>query len=423
MSPVVVPSLMPSSDNDDISSFDFRQRIINKNRTNKKAGGFQSMGLSQTSLKGVLRKGYKIPTPIQRKVTIMMAIPLILLGKDVVAMARTGSGKTAAFIIPMLDRLKIEDQFDALHRNPDIIVATPGRLLHIIMEMNIKLSTIQYVVFDEGDRLFEMGFSEQLAETLHRLPKARQTLIFSATLPRALAEFSRAGLIDPVLIRLDVDSKLSPLTKIAHMICSADHKFSILFHLIQNVVPAKEQIIVFFATKHHVEYAENLLRDLGVSCVGVHSGLDPVARNQAVYGFRANRTRALLVTDLAARGIDIPLLYCAINFHFPGQPKLFIHRVGRVGRAGRAGVSYSLVDPTEMPYLLDLFVSLGRSIELATHDDATYSHENWPSGLLGRAPLEINETFGYLVRQRRATNSTLWGEGSNGVAIGKSGAR
>ncbi|VEL29230.1 unnamed protein product [Protopolystoma xenopodis] len=261
------------------------------------------MGLSQTSLKGVLRKGYKMPTPIQRKVTIMIAIPLILLGKDVVAMARTGSGKTAAFIIPMLDRLKyhspvgpralilsptkelamqtlsfikqlgkfscltvavilggdkIEDQFDALHRNPDIIVATPGRLLHIIMEMNIKLSTIQYVVFDEGDRLFEMGFSEQLAETLHRLPKARQTLIFSATLPRALAEFSRAGLIDPVLIRLDVDSKLSPLTKIAHMICSADHKFSILFHLIQNVVPAKEQIIVFFATKHHVEYAENV---------------------------------------------------------------------------------------------------------------------------------------------------------------------
>ncbi|KAL3192816.1 hypothetical protein MRX96_058676 [Rhipicephalus microplus] len=186
----------------------------------KKSGGFQAMGLSHAILKGILKRGYKQPTPIQRK-----AIPVVLEGRDVVAMARTGSGKTAAFLVPILERLggrsphtgpralilsptrelalqthkfakelgkftdlrstvilggdSIEDQFEAIHENPDLLIATPGRFLHVVMEMNLRLNSVKYVVFDEADRLFEMGFQEQLTEVLHRLPEGRQTLLFS----------------------------------------------------------------------------------------------------------------------------------------------------------------------------------------------------------------------------------------------------
>ncbi|PKU28324.1 atp-dependent rna helicase ddx54 [Limosa lapponica baueri] len=213
-----------------------------------------TLGLSYPVFKGIMKKGYKVPTPIQRK-----TIPAILRGRDVVAMARTGSGKTACFLIPMFERLKapsqagaralilsptrelalqtlkftkelgkftglktalilggdkMEDQFAALHENPDIIIATPGRLVHVAVEMKLKLHTVEYVVFDEADRLFEMGFAEQLQEIIARLPDCHQTVLFSATLPKLLVEFARAGLTEPMLIRLDVESKLSEQLKV-----------------------------------------------------------------------------------------------------------------------------------------------------------------------------------------------------------------
>jgi len=244
------------NDNDeDGEGLDTRGMISAHNKKRKKSGGFQSMGLSFPVFKGIMKKGYRLPTPIQRK-----TIPLIMDGKDVVAMARTGSGKTAAFLIPMFERFKahsakvgarglilsptrelalqtlkftkelgrftglkasvilggdrMEDQFEALHGNPDIIIATPGRFLHVMMEMDLKLASVEYVVFDEADRLFELGFSQQLHEILHRLPDSRQTLLFSATLPRLLVDFTKAGLTDPVLLRLDVESKLSDQLKV-----------------------------------------------------------------------------------------------------------------------------------------------------------------------------------------------------------------
>lgn len=236
----------------------------------KKSGGFQSMGLSFEVVKGITKRGYRVPTPIQRK-----TIPLILEGRDVVAMAKTGSGKTACFLIPLFERLKRRDptkgaralilsptrelavqtykfikelgkfldlktilvlggdsmdsQFSAIHTCPDVIVATPGRFLHLCVEMDLKLNSIgkeflqktqikpffymviyllEYVVFDEADRLFEMGFGEQLNETLHRLPHSRQMVMFSATLPKLLVDFARAGLSDPVLIRLGMSFSL-----------------------------------------------------------------------------------------------------------------------------------------------------------------------------------------------------------------------
>uniref|UniRef100_A0A1X7TF89 RNA helicase n=2 Tax=Amphimedon queenslandica TaxID=400682 RepID=A0A1X7TF89_AMPQE len=330
-------------------------------------------------------------------------------GKDVVAMARTGSGKTAAFLIPLFERLKshspqvsgvrglilsptrelalqtmkftkelgrftglraavilggdrIEDQFSTMHENPDIIIATPGRFLHLLLEMDMKLLHVEYVVFDEADRLFEMGFSEQLHEIIHKLPEQRQTLLFSATLPKMLVDFAKAGLTDPVLIRLDVDSKLSNQLSLSFLSCRSDDKTAVLLYLLRSVIPPNQQSVIFVATKHHVEYLKEILSSAGIDSSYVYGSLDQTARKISIGKFLYKKTNVLLVTDIAARGIDIPLLDNVINYHFPSKAKLFVHRVGRVARAGRTGTAYSLVSPDEGAYVVDLHLFLGRNI-------------------------------------------------------------
>ncbi|CAG0898499.1 unnamed protein product, partial [Darwinula stevensoni] len=388
------------------NELDMRKLVSWQNKKKKKSGGFQSMGLSHAVFKGIMRKGYKVPTPIQRK-----CIPVIMDGRDMVGMARTGSGKTAAFLIPMLEKLQVhsastgaralilsptrelalqtlkftkelgrftglkaavivggesmEDQFAALHENPDIILATPGRLCHVCIEMSLKLTSIHYVVFDEADRLFEMGFQEQLHEILRRLPENRQTLLFSATLPKLLVDFAKAGLSDPVLIRLDVESKLSEQLKLAFFSVRAEDKLALLLHLLRNVIPTDQLTVIFMATKHYVDYLnlqghspakiikelklprstvykaiarykelgttqDLVLEKAGVPRTYLYSSLDPTARKINAAKFSSRKVNLLIVTDIAARGIDIPLLDNVINFDFPSKPKLFVHRVGEL---------------------------------------------------------------------------------------------
>ncbi|KAM3938094.1 ATP-dependent RNA helicase DDX54 [Leptodactylus fuscus] len=422
---VHLPSF-PTAEAGSDTELDTRQLIRAQNKKKKKSGGFQSMGLSYPVFKGVMKKGYKVPTPIQRKV-----IPVILDGKDVVAMARTGSGKTACFLIPMFEKLKahsaqtgvrglilsptrelalqtlkftkelgkftglktalilggdkMEDQFAALHENPDIIIATPGRLMHVAVEMNLKLRSVEYVVFDEADRLFEMGFAEQLQEILSRLPETRQTLLFSATLPKMLLEFARAGLTEPVLIRLDVDSKLSDQLALSFFHVRVEDKPAVLLHLLRCVVKPQEQTVIFVATKHHAEYLKELLDMQGIPCSHIYSSLDQTARKINLGLFLHGKVRALLVTDVAARGIDIPMLDNVINYNFPPKAKLFLHRVGRVARAGRSGTAYSLVAPDETPYVYDLHLFLGRPLKLAG-DPETCSDID---GVMGRVPQSL----------------------------------
>ncbi|KAI5309604.1 ATP-dependent RNA helicase dbp10 [Ascosphaera atra] len=406
------------------------------------------MGLSSSSLKAIAKKGFAVPTPIQRKV-----IPAVLDGQDVVAMARTGSGKTAAFVIPMVERLKnhspkvgsralilspsrelalqtlkvvkdlgrgtdlssvllvggdsMENQFGYMTRNPDVIIATPGRFLHLKVEMNLDLSSIRYVVFDEADRLFEMGFAAQLSEILHGLPSSRQTLLFSATLPRTLVEFARAGLQDPSLIRLDAENKVSPNLQNAFFTVKSAEKEGALLHVLHDVInvptgeteaskmmrekarkikeedhrkpkrkrhvvngikihgaPTEHSTIVFVATKHHAEYITSLLREAGFAVSYAYGSLNQAARKIEAQKFRTGVTHIFVVTDVAARGIDIPILANVINYDFPTQPKIFIHRVGRTARAGQRGWSYSLVRDSDAPYLLDLLLFLGRPLVL-----------------------------------------------------------
>ena len=417
-----------------------------KGRTVKKGGGFQAMGLNTNLLKAITRKGFSVPTPIQRK-----TIPLLLNEKDVVGMARTGSGKTAAFVVPMIEKLKahsnkvgaralilspsrelalqtllvvkdlgrgtdlrsillvggdsLEEQFQAMANNPDIIIATPGRFLHLKVEMDLDLSSVRYVVFDEADRLFEMGFAAQLTEILHALPSSRQTLLFSATLPKSLVEFARAGLQEPILVRLDADSKISPDLQSAFFSLKSSEKEGALLHLLQEVlhVPTGSQLvsnedaqkpgkkrkrieasgpkqvsnphstIVFASTKHHVEYLANLLKKAGYAVSYVYGALDQTARKEQVESFRHGQSNILVVTDVAARGIDIPVLANVINYDFPSQPKIYVHRVGRTARAGQKGCSYSLLADADAPYLLDLQLFLGRRLVTGRSSSSEFS--------------------------------------------------
>ena len=450
-----------SDDDDDEAIIAASQAASNRKATNvkgrsvKKGGGFQAMGLNANLLKAITRKGFSVPTPIQRK-----TIPLLLQEKDVVGMARTGSGKTAAFVIPLIEKLKthgskvgaralvmspsrelalqtlqvvkelgrgtdlkcvllvggdsLEEQFAAMTSNPDVVIATPGRFLHLKVEMRLDLSSMRYVVFDEADRLFEMGFAAQLTEILHSLPISRQTLLFSATLPKSLVEFARAGLQDPVLVRLDAESKISPDLQSAFFTVKSSEKEGALLHLLQDVIqlppqsepedsedhpgnpprskkrkrgdvldsgtaqaPSPHSTIVFAATKHHVEYLANLLRLAGFAVSYVYGSLDQTARKIQVQRFRTGKSNILVVTDVAARGIDIPVLANVINYDFPSQPKIFVHRVGRTARAGQKGWSYSFITNADAPYLLDLQLFLGKPLVVGREkkDGVSYSED------------------------------------------------
>lgn len=267
--------------------------------------------------------------------------------------------------------------------------------------MNYKLSTVEYVVFDEADRLFEMGFKEQLNEILHKLQSEnRQTLLFSATLPQSLVEFARAGLQTPVLIRLDTESKLSDKLKMAFFQCRCEDKLAILIYLLNNHIKAVKnpqllaptetkpvgngahengdteskaisnlsQTLIFVATKHHVEFLKDLLEHMGYHVSYAYSSLDQTARLINIAKFQNKKTSIMIVTDVAARGIDIPKLDNVINFNFPPKAKLFVHRVGRVARAGQTGTSYSLVSVDEVPYMHELHEFLTKPIKFASDD-------------------------------------------------------
>ena len=452
-----IPDLENSGGSDDEEFIALAQASSNRKASNlkgrsvKKGGGFQAMGLSAHLLKSITRKGFSVPTPIQRK-----CVPLVMSGLDVVGMARTGSGKTAAFVIPMVERLKshtakvgaralvlspsrelalqtlkvvkelghgtdlrcvllvggdsLEDQFSSMATNPDIVIATPGRFLHLQVEMGLDLSSIQYVVFDEADRLFEMGFSAQLSEILRGLPPSRQTLLFSATLPKSLVEFAKAGLQEPNLVRLDSESKISPDLQSAFFSVKHVDKDGALLFILQDVIglpsgeteearlaklssakvgqkrkrlggtadlkqtPSKYSTIVFASTKYHVDHIVCLLRLAGYAVSFVYGALDQIARKIQVESFRNALAHILVTTDVAARGIDIPILANVINYGFPAQPKAFIHRVGRTARAGQRGWSYSLVRNSDVPYLLDLQLFLGRRLLIGRCRDQPYSY-------------------------------------------------
>ncbi|XP_078162539.1 putative DEAD-box ATP-dependent RNA helicase 29 isoform X7 [Carex rostrata] len=414
---------------------------IKKEKKKAKSGGFESLGLCSEVYGGVKRKGYRVPTPIQRK-----TMPMILSGADVVAMARTGSGKTAAFLIPMLQKLRkhvpqagvralilsptrdlaiqtlkftkelgrftdlrtsllvggdsMENQFEELTQSPDIIIATPGRLMHHLSEVDdMSLRTVEYVVFDEADYLFSMGFAEQLHKILTQLGENRQTLLFSATLPSALAEFAKAGLRDPQLIRLDVDSKISSDLKVVFFTLRQEEKHAALLYLVRERIGSSEQTLVFVSTKHHVEFLNILFREEGMEPSVCYGDMDQDARKMHISRFRARKTMLLIVTDVAARGLDIPLLDNVVNWDFPPRPKIFVHRVGRVARAGRTGTAYSFVTPDDLPYLLDLHLFLSKPLKPAPTEEEVLKDVNKANSKIDAAVSNGETMYGRIPQQ------------------------
>lgn len=322
----------------------------------------------------------------------------------------------------------LEEQYALMASNPDILIATPGRLLHLLVEMSADLRSVEFLVFDEADRLFELGFETSLTEIISKLSPTRQTLLFSATLPKSLVEFAKAGLQNPKLVRLDTESKISSDLQMAFISIKPKEKESALLLLLRDIIETPlavelpsygelasdeegdnddaasrfrkrkrdtkfagggtrntfnnknkgkrsngsnhnglsdlsgSQSIVFAATKHHVEYLSTMLVTAGYAVSSIYGAMDQVARLSQLGRFRAGKTSVMVVTDLAARGIDIPLLPNVINYDFPTSARTFVHRVGRTARAGRKGWAYSFVTNSELPHLFDLQLFLGRPL-------------------------------------------------------------
>lgn len=320
-----------------------------KKKTKSGGGSFESFNLSPEVFKAVKRKGYNLPTPIQRK-----AIPVILEGFNIIAMARTGSGKTAAFVIPIIEKLKqhskivgtrclilsptreiamqtayyfkqlakftdlthilivggndMEGQFERLVLNPDIIIATPGRLMHCMQETGLQLNAIDIVVYDEADRLFEMGFSEQLKAITDKMPKTRQSLLFSATISSQVKDFTLSGIKDYRMIQVDKESKLSDLLKCHFFMVRTGEKPAALLYIMREMIDEAQQTIIFAATRYHVEYLHELCVHSGFKSTFIYGAMDQRTRDERLTIFRTKKAKFLIVTDLAARGIDIPLL-------------------------------------------------------------------------------------------------------------------
>lgn len=369
----------------------------------KTGGGFETLKLHYPLFKAIRVKGYKVPTPIQRK-----AIPPILSGNDVIATARTGSGKTAAFLIPIIQKLEqhsqtvgvraviisptrelaiqscrfavelskftdlrialltggegLKREFDKLAENPDIVIATPGRLMHMVSELQFSLSAVQIVVLDEADRLVELGLFEQVQIVLKSMTmENRQTVLISASMPAQLADYTKTGLNNPILVKLDQERMMPDTLTLKFYYVRKDSKEALLLHLLKHILNLTDTLtMVFVATKHHVEYLDLILKAAGVNSAGLYGDLDQQVREETMEAFRKKRFTVLIVTDVAARGIDIPLLDYTIQYDFAGNPRLFINRVGRVARAGKVGTSYSLVCNDEVPYYLDTLLSIGK---------------------------------------------------------------
>ena len=347
---------------------------------------FSSFGLSADLLRAIGERNYLAPTPIQDA-----AIPAILEGRDVWACAQTGSGKTAAFALPLLQRtlnhdrdtprrvrtlilvptrelaaqvgesirlysrhmprpiktivviggLSINPQMMALRGGADIVVATPGRLLDLVDRNALRLGEVSTLVLDEADRLLDLGFSDELARIIALLPSRRQNLLFSATFPPAVHRLAEELLRDPV--RIDVPSTAATRPPILQRSIRVDlaHRTALLRHLITD--QGWSRVLVFVATKYATEHIAEKLRRAGIHAAAFHGKLSQGARTKALADFKASRARVLIATDVAARGIDIVQLPAVVNYDLPRSTADYTHRIGRTGRAGESGVAVSFV--------------------------------------------------------------------------------
>ena len=368
---------------------------------------FEQLELIEPIQKALTKEGYTIPTPIQAE-----AIPYVLDGYDLLGCAQTGTGKTAAFSIPIIQNLYNERQHgkvrgikaliltptlelaiqigesftaygkytgvrhtvifggvgqkpqtDALERGVDVLIATPGRLLDLINQGFISLKYLDYFVLDEADRMLDMGFIHDIKRILPLLPKKRQSLFFSATMPPEIERLAGTILHEPQ--KVEVTPASSTVDKIDQSVYFVEkaEKVSLLTHLLKD--SSLESVLVFTRTKHGADKVARVLAKANIGAEAIHGNKSQTARQRALTNFKDHTTRVLIATDIAARGIDVDHLSHVINYELPNVPETYVHRIGRTGRAGRSGVAYSFCDAEEVPYLKDIQKLIGKQIPVA----------------------------------------------------------
>ena len=368
---------------------------------------FEQLELIEPIQKALQQEGYTIPTPIQAE-----AIPYVLDGYDLLGCAQTGTGKTAAFSIPIIQNLYNErqngkvrgikaliltptrelaiqigesftpygkyagvkhtvifggvgqkPQTDALQRGVDVLIATPGRLLDLTGQGFISLKYLDYFVLDEADRMLDMGFIHDIKRILPLLPKKRQSLFFSATMPPEIERLAGTILHDPQ--KVEVTPASSTVEKIDQSVYFVEkaEKVSLLTHLLKD--SSLESVLVFTRTKHGADKVARVLAKANIGAEAIHGNKSQTARQRALTNFKDHTTRVLIATDIAARGIDVDHLSHVINYELPNVPETYVHRIGRTGRAGRSGVAYSFCDAEEVPYLKDIQRLIGKQIPVA----------------------------------------------------------
>ncbi len=357
---------------------------------------FTNLGLSEPLLKAIKDQGYDTPTPIQ-----LQAIPTVIEGKDVLAAAQTGTGKTAGFTLPLLERLSqthpnmgkkqirvlvltptrelaaqvaesiktygkyvpytstvifggvgINPQLATIRKGVDIVIATPGRLLDIAGQKGIDFSALECLVLDEADRMLDMGFIHDIKKLMKLMPREKQTLLFSATFSNDIKKLASGLLKDPVLIEVARENTTADqISQVVHYVDKSRKR-----ELLSQLIKTKDwrQVLVFTRTKHGANKLTKQLEEYGISASAIHGNKSQGARTKALASFKANEIRVLVATDIAARGIDIDQLPHVVNYELPNVPEDYVHRIGRTGRAGMSGEAVSLVCIDEHKLLFDI---------------------------------------------------------------------
>jgi ATP-dependent RNA helicase RhlE len=395
---------------------------------------FEELGLCPELLRAVAAEGYERPTPIQQR-----AIAPVLEGRDLLGCAQTGTGKTAAFVLPILQRLargtrtgkiraliiaptrelaaQIEErvtaygrhvglrhaviyggvgqraQEDALRQRPDILVATPGRLLDLMEQRYVRLDGVEIFVLDEADRMLDMGFINDVKRVVAAVPKDRQTLLFSATIPSEIARLVSSVLRDPV--RIDIAPDVTTAERVDHcvyFVARAD-KRALLERLLRE--EGAQRSIVFTRTKHGANRLAEQLDRSGIVALAIHGNKSQGARERALEGFKVGSVAVLVATDLAARGIDVDGISHVFNYDLPNVPESYVHRIGRTGRAGASGRAIAFCDPEERPLLRDIERFVKKPIPVAGSIAASPVEpgNGSPNGGRGAAPFERSGSY------------------------------
>ena len=368
---------------------------------------FKELNITEPILKAIEEKGYTVPTPIQEK-----AIPPALAKRDILGCAQTGTGKTASFAIPIIQHLQLDKevarrqgikaliltptrelalqiseciddyskhtrirhgvifggvnqrpQVDLLRKGIDILVATPGRLLDLMSQGHIHLDTIQYFVLDEADRMLDMGFIHDIKRILPKLPKEKQTLFFSATMPDSIISLTKSLLKNPV--KIYITPKSSTVDSIKQLVYFVEKKEKSQL-LISILSKAEDQsVLIFSRTKHNADKIVKILGKAGIGSQAIHGNKSQAARQSALGNFKSGKTRVMVATDIASRGIDINELPLVINYDLPDVPETYVHRIGRTGRAGNMGTALTFCSQEERKLVNDIQKLTGKKLNKA----------------------------------------------------------